>query len=306
VPARESRAEYARRMHAVQEHVDAHLDRALELDELAAVAHFSAFHFHRLFSAYMGETLGEYVRRRRLELGALRLVSQPELPVLNVALAVGFGSPEAFARAFKARFGQTPSAWRSAERAKRKPGQAKRKRDQAGAARARNPGLQRNAAQEAPMKAKLVDRKPVHVAYFRHVGPTGTELSEFWRDEVAPWMETNGLFGRTRYGVSHDDPGITAPEQTRYDACVEIPDGFTGTGKYLTTTIPGGRYAVARFEGRADQIGEAWASLLRDWLPKSGMQLDARPFFEHYPPTGHFDPKTGVFDCELCIPVAPL
>jgi AraC family transcriptional regulator len=293
-------------MHAVQEHVDAHLDGALELDELASVAHFSPFHFHRLFSAYMGETLGEYVRRRRLELGALRLVSQPELPVLNVALSVGFGSPEAFARAFKARFGKTPSAWRSAERAKRKPGQAERKRDQAGAARARKPGLQRNLAQEGPMKARLVDRKPVRVAYFRHVGPTGEEVEKFWRDEVAPWMETNGLFGRTRYGISHDDPGITAPDKTRYDACVEIHDGFAGTGKYLTTTIPGGRYAVARFQGRADGIGDAWASLLRDWLPKSGMQLDARPFFEHYPPTGRFDPETGVFDCELCIPVAPL
>jgi AraC family transcriptional regulator len=156
------------------------------------------------------------------------------------------------------------------------------------------------------MKAKLTDRDPVHVAYFRHVGPAGTPLSDFWRDEVAPWMETNGLLGRTRYGVSHDDPSITAPDKLRYDACVEVPPGFVGTGKYLTTTIPGGRYAVARFEGRADQIGDAWASLLRDWLPASGMQLDARPFFEHYPPAGRFDPKTGVFDCELCIPVAPL
>ena len=306
MPARDSRAEYARRMHDVQEHIDAHLDQALELDALAAVAHFSAFHFHRLFSAYMGETLGEYLRRRRLELGALRLVSQPELPVLNVALSVGFGSPEAFARAFKARFGKTPSAWRSDERAKRKPGQAKRKRDQASGARGGKPGALRNSALEAPMKARLVDRKPVTVAYFRHVGPTGAPLSDFWRDEVAPWMETNGLFGRTRYGISHDDPSITAPDRTRYDACVEIPEDFVGTGKYLTTTLPGGRYAVARFEGRADQIGDAWATLLRDWLPQSGMQLDARPFFEHYPPTGHFDPETGVFDCELCIPVAPL
>ncbi|HEY3195909.1 MAG TPA: AraC family transcriptional regulator [Candidatus Dormibacteraeota bacterium] len=77
---------------------------------------FSSFHFHRLFTAWFGETLGEYVRRRRLETAALRLVAQPRLPVLQVALSVGFGSTEAFARAFKARFGSTPTAWRVSQR----------------------------------------------------------------------------------------------------------------------------------------------------------------------------------------------
>src|SRR5215467_8764141 len=96
-----SRSEYSNRMHRVLEHIDRHLEEPLELDALAGVANFSAFHFHRLFSAWMGETLGEYVRRRRLEIAALRLVSQPNTSVLRVALSVGFGSAEAFARAFK-------------------------------------------------------------------------------------------------------------------------------------------------------------------------------------------------------------
>ena len=51
----------------------------------------------------MGETLGDYLRRRRLEVAAQRLISQPAVPVLQVALSVGFGSTEAFARAFKTR-----------------------------------------------------------------------------------------------------------------------------------------------------------------------------------------------------------
>src|SRR5256885_2562898 len=52
-------------------------------------SNFSSFHFHRLFSAWMGETLGEYLRRRQLEIGAQRLVTQPRMPVLQVALSVG-------------------------------------------------------------------------------------------------------------------------------------------------------------------------------------------------------------------------
>src|ERR1700716_4535398 len=108
----DSRSEYVARMHRVLEHIDRELDQPLELETLARVANFSSFHFHRLFNAWFGETLGDYVRRRRLEMAALRLVAQPRLPVLQVALSVGFGSTEAFGRAFKARFGSTPSAWR--------------------------------------------------------------------------------------------------------------------------------------------------------------------------------------------------
>ena len=77
-------------MHRVLEHVDRHLDEQLELEVLASVANFSSFHFHRLFTAWMGETLGDYVRRRRLEMAAQRLIAQPRLPVLQVALSVGF------------------------------------------------------------------------------------------------------------------------------------------------------------------------------------------------------------------------
>src|SRR6202022_314988 len=125
----DSRTEYQARMHRVLAYIDRHLDEQLELDMLANVANFSSFHFHRLFTAWFGETLGDYVRRRRLELAALRLVAQPRLPVLQVALSVGFGSTEAFARAFKTRFGSTPTGWRDSQRRKRD--QSKSKHDQA-------------------------------------------------------------------------------------------------------------------------------------------------------------------------------
>ena len=125
--ASDSRSEYERRIHRVTAHIDQHLDQALDLEALAAVANFSAFHFHRLFRAWTGETLGDYLRRRRVEIGALRLVTQPSSTVLEVALAVGFGSGEAFARAFRQRFGATPSVWRE----QRNSGHADRKLDQA-------------------------------------------------------------------------------------------------------------------------------------------------------------------------------
>jgi AraC family transcriptional regulator len=282
-------------MHRVLEHIDRHLDEQLELGTLAAVANFSAFHFHRLFTAWMGETLGEFVRRRRLEVAAQRLAAQPRLAVTQVALAVGFGSTEAFSRAFKVRFGQSPTEWRHTQVSKRD--QVDRNPDQAVTAR---------PSQAGAMKVTIVDRQPTTIAYLRHVGPYGKPVSAFWMNEAAPWMETNGLFGRPRYGISHDDPGVTAPEKLRYDAAVEVSPDFAGTGGYQKTVLPGGKYAVGSFGGDDRDIGEAWSWLIREWLPGSGMQLDSRPFFEHYPIGASYDQESGRFECEICIPVVPL
>jgi AraC family transcriptional regulator len=290
-------------MHRVVEHIDRHLDEPLELETLAAVANFSPFHFHRLFSAWMGETLGDYLRRRRLELGAQRLVSQPAVPVLHVALSVGFGSTEAFARAFKTRFGVTPSSWRTAK--DRNRSQANRKPGQAGVFTRPDDEVSKYS-QEASMNVKLIDRKPTTVAYLRHVGPYGPELSEFWEGTVLPWMQTNRLLGRPRYGISLDDPGITAPERLRYDAAIEVEPDFVGAGQHQKTSIPGGKYAAARFNGTGAELGDAWMALLRDWLPGSGLQLDARPLFEYYAPDMTMDHETGAFECDICIPVTKL
>ncbi|HUD25647.1 MAG TPA: AraC family transcriptional regulator [Burkholderiaceae bacterium] len=319
---RDSRGEYTKRMHRVLEYVDRHLDQPLELSELAGVANFSPFHFHRLFSAWMGETLGDYLRRRRLELAAMRLAAQPRLPVINVALSVGFGSSEAFTRAFKARFGSAPTRWRqhqarqrgnqripgrgTLDGSDRKPGQASSKPDQAPGSASSDDGTFHHALTEVPMKVKIIDRPAVRVAYLRHVGPYGQPLSAFWQQVVYPWLATNDLLDQPRYGISHDDPGITAPEKCRYDACVEAPASFVATGATLMTTIPGGKYAATHFRGTPLEIGQTWSALLRDWLPSSGMQLDARPCFEYYPRDGQYDAGSGAFSCDIVIPVVPL
>lgn len=302
------RIDYTLRMHRAQEYIDTHLDQMLEIADVARVANFSAFHFHRVFSAWLGETFGDYLRRRRLEMAASRLVAQPRVPVMSIALAVGFGSSEAFARAFKLRFGCTPTAWRTrtAESRHGNPDQRQSKPDQAGADEDPHPMGCHPFAAESVMKVSVIEWPSVKVAYLRHVGPYGESLSRFWQEAAYPWMISNGLLGHTRYGVSHDDPGITAAEKCRYDAAVEVTGPLAAPGKAALTTLPGGRYAVTAFSGRAQDIGAAWERLLREWLPCSGLQLDARPFIEHYSKQSTFDSNSGVFTCDLAVPVAPL
>jgi AraC family transcriptional regulator len=297
--SRRHQAEYDRRMHAVIDYIDRHLDQELDLATLAGVASFSDFHFHRLFHAWLREPLGEYVRRRRLEVAALRLRSQPGTPVMQVALGVGFGSAEAFTRAFRTRFACSPTEWR-----KSKCDQAMSKADQVTRRATGKNGA--SSPRENAMKVKLTDRAPVTVAYLRHTGPYGPGITEFWMKRVAPWMEANNLMQRARYGVALDDPHVTKPAQCRYDACVEITANQTLAGDAKEKVIAGGRYAVLEFSGPIAGIGAAWDYLLGDWLPGSGLQLDSRPMFEHYPVDGAYDAKTGAFTCDICVPVTSL
>ncbi|WP_208507556.1 GyrI-like domain-containing protein [Variovorax sp.] len=308
---RDSRSEYEWRMHKVVTHIDDHLERPLDLAELADVAHFSAFHFHRLFAAWAGETLGDYVRRRRLEVAALRLATQPRLSVLEAAVSVGFGSGEAFSRAFRARFGSAPSSWRAAHdwsllpEANSNPDQIERH-----GFTKNGPGPRRDpdgaASPEPPMNVELIIRPPVTIAYLRYVGPFGAPVGAFWGEQVAPWITRHRLWSGARYGISHDDPSITPPEQSRYDACVEVPEDFVPDGGFQKTVLPGGRYAALRFHGLPAEINTAWTRLLRDWLPGSGFQFDNRPAFEHYAASYAYDDNTHAFECDICIPIAPL
>ncbi len=95
------------RLNEALEHIEAHLDQPIEVTELARIAVTSEYHFRRMFSALAGISLSEYIRRRRLTIaGAEVLAGQRTL--LDIAVRYGYGSGEAFARAFRAVHGVGP------------------------------------------------------------------------------------------------------------------------------------------------------------------------------------------------------
>lgn len=310
--------EYTSRMNRVLDHIDRHLADSIDLLALAEVAHFSRFHFHRLFASWMGETLGDYVRRRRLETGALMLVHQTRKPVLDIALEVGFGSSEAFARAFKLHFGVTPSAWRQTtpqrwqdelagrhpHRQKSNPDQVMSKPDQVQIIR--DSDHVGSIIQEPDMNVQILQKPSVRVVFLRHIGPYGPAITRFWQEKFLPWRHAHGLDNSPCYGIGHDDPGITPASKCRYDACVVVPEQFAVNAPASITHLPGGRYAVVDFKGEPVRVTELWMRLLRDWLPASGFQPDCRPVFEYYPAHAFDGAKEGIVECQLCLPVRPL
>ena len=103
---------YHARMQRVLDHIDRHLDSNLDLETVSGVAAFSKFHFHRQFTATFGLSVHRYVQLARMKRASHRLASKDVQSVAEIAMDAGYDAPDAFARAFRQRFGQSPSSFR--------------------------------------------------------------------------------------------------------------------------------------------------------------------------------------------------
>jgi AraC family transcriptional regulator len=95
----------------VMRYIHKHISEPLDRETLAAVAGFSVPHFHRVFTAHVGESAVSHVRRLRLERAARKL-RMGAVDITEVALAAGYDSHAAFSKAFKQQFGLSPSEFR--------------------------------------------------------------------------------------------------------------------------------------------------------------------------------------------------
>lgn len=259
---------YAQRFERVFEYIEQHLDEPMNVEQLGGVAYFSKFHFHRQFSEYTGLGVAAYVRILRLRRASYRLVFSRQERITDIALDAGFESPEAFSRAFKQAFGQSPSQFR------------KSPLWQPWSERFRLPPRERREK----MDVKIVDFAETQVAVLAHRGsPQKVNDSALVFIE---WRKQSGLSpvktSRT-FGVAYDDPERTDPERFRFDICGEVsgpvPENPQGV---VTGVIPGGRCALVRHLGSHDRIGDSVYPLYRQWLPESGEELRDFPLFFQY------------------------
>lgn len=105
--------EYGKEIEAALNYIEQHLDQEIRVEDAAAAAGFSKYHFHRIFKRETGLPLYEYIQRRRLAQAASLLLNS-KVPVLDIALGLCFESQEAFTRAFKKHYGLPPGRYRRA------------------------------------------------------------------------------------------------------------------------------------------------------------------------------------------------
>jgi AraC family transcriptional regulator len=265
--------------------IESHFHGELSLDDIAGCGCVSRFHLSRAFEAATGYAVMRYVRARRLTEAARRLASgAPD--ILAVAIDAGYGSHEAFTRAFREQFGLTPDALRAQ-------------------------GHLDNIALVEPIK--MDESLLAHLEPPRFVDGPALLIagsSERYRCESssgipAQWQRFNAIFGKVpgqigkvAYGVCYnaDDSG-----NFDYLCGVEVSD-FSGLPPELGRVRLGEqRYAVFTHREHISTIRRTWNTIWNSWLPESGHAPADAPNFERY--SEQFNPVTGMGGVEIWLPL---
>ncbi len=290
-------AEYTRRINKALAFIDHHLDQTIRLEDLAKVSHFSAYHFHRIFLAMVGETVNEYVTRKRMEKAVYRLLRKPALSITEVSASGGFSSGANFSKAFKLYFGISPSELRNAGlpnsmgvtdskigKIYRKYGKAFNPRDLYSQVVTNAAVIEPDNLKEILMQVKVEDfaEKPIVCLS----SPRGYELDSIYDtwDKLIQWANSHGIKNDwpTRFALCHDNPAITPEDKCRYDATIVVEKNVEVTLPFQKSVIPGGTYAIAYYNGEAGRINQFMTEFCSQWLCNSDYEPDDYPPIFNY------------------------
>jgi AraC family transcriptional regulator len=270
-----SRAEYTSRINRSLDYIESHLADEIRLDDIASAAAFSPFHFHRIFSAMMGETPDDYLRRVRLESAANLLIKCPTLSVTEIAMRNGFSTPSHFSSSFRKHFSVPPTEWRNSEKSR-----IKSKNMKAG----KCPIADSAFREDGKNLVFTVREVPaIRVAFVRHLYGYNRLIGNAYT-KLARWLKDHDLLdGQNRIiGIPLDNPGITDPEKCRYYAAISVPRDFSPSGEIGKLDIEGGLHAVVRFEGRSSQLRDFHIKVYGKLFPGSGYEPTDRPNYSVY------------------------
>jgi AraC family transcriptional regulator len=257
----------------------------LTLDEIANVAGVSRYHASRAFGEAIGRPITGYVRGRRLT-EAAKALAAGATDILAVALEAGYGSHEAFTRAFREQFGLTPESVR-----------AQRHLDNIELVEAviMNHSVLKELAEPRfeSRKAFLVAGLSARYDYESCGGGIPAQWQRF-----APYLgSVPGQVGTDAYGVRYnsDDSGLD------YLCGVEVGEFSQLPPELSRVRVPANRYAVFTHHGHISAIRSTWSTIWGKWLPRSGHQIADAPDFERY--DQRFDPRSGNGEVEIWVPV---
>jgi len=267
--------------------IENHFNRDIGLDDVANACGVSRFHLSRVFETRMGMPVMAYVRARRLTEAARRLAAgAPD--ILEVALDAGYGSHEAFTRAFATAFGMTPE-------------QVRERRSVNGLVLQEARFMDVRISQDAsPHRIETLGNLVLAGIGGHYTLQTSPAIPSLWQRFV-PYLDTDMPYyagaPNTTYGVCHNQSenafDYLCAVEVRADA--DLPQAFTRLPVAART------YAVFPHTGHVSGIRSTWGSIWDKWLPESGLQVVPSPFFEKYGP--RFDGRTGNGGLEIWVPV---
>jgi AraC family transcriptional regulator len=266
-------------------YIESHYREPMKLEDAATAAGVSRYHFARAFSLAVGMAPRTYLRRRRMAAAVEQLLAGTD-DLLALALAIGYGSHEAFSRAFRQEIGATPEAVRA--------------HGLPDTATVLQPVLLEERSMKESLEVTIEERAAWYVVGVErpHQRMPSPDISDQWQSFGPHIGRIPNQVGMLSYGL------MMAPEddtENRYLCGVEVssldqvPDNMVGYA------VPAGRYAVAQHRGHVAEVGQSFRALFEDWLPGSPWEPLPGPCFELY--DDRFDPMTGQGGFSLWTPV---
>ena len=260
---------YQQKVRDVLNYINGNLAENLNVKFLSEKFSISYFHFHRIFKAIMGETLGCYINRMRLET-AVKLIRYSNEPLSDVAQKIGYNDCSAFSKAFSKEFGLSPQEFKS------------------------NRAIVLNTHVDytindsgklvADIKPKIIQLPDKPVIYMSFKGEYGNEeFSRVW-DDFLGFATQNGLLGWKPdiFSVYYDLPSDVGIENCIADFCISTPKQVAPNGRISSKTISGGKYAVFRYKGSYENLWKLYETIFGVWVLHSDVRLRDVPIIEKY------------------------
>ena len=261
--------EWIDRLNSAIRYMEEHLTDEIDYEQLGRIACCSSWHFQRMFSYMAGIPLSEYIRRRKMSLAAVDLLSS-DARIIDIAEKYGYRSPTAFNRAFQSIHGTAPSS-------------------------VRQEGI--SVRSFPPITFKITVKGVEEMNYrietkeaFRIVGvsvPLEKEIEKNFAVIPSKWQEIslNGTLQTLAQMMNQEPMGVlgisTCNEEEPWRYYIAVSTSLEA-GDYEEYTVPAATWAIFPGEGTNQSIQELERHIVTEWLPTSGYEYGNAPDIEVY------------------------
>ena len=300
---------YTIRINKAVDYIEENLSEVINLSDIATVSELSKYHFHKIFKSATGETVGEFIRRIRLEKSADMLI-RTQNSMTIIAVETGFSSSSVFSREFKKKFAISPRDFRLLFRTSNNLTISKRieffkKFFSINKSISEIMRFSLPATNES-LSFKIETLPEYSVFYMRYIGEY-TDLDNIFSlwINLKKFAEENFLINPKSlfFSIMHDNPNICKIGKCRYDACMSVPEQKNINilkNKIGYRVISSGKYAVFNFKGDLPHLFKTMTNIDYFCFKNIGYEPDNKPpYFRHY----SISEKKESFEFEICVPI---
>ena len=258
-----TREEYLKRINVVVEYINNHLNENIDMKKLSEISNFSPFHFQRIMRAFLGEPIGAFIVRKRVETAA-QLIRHTELPIQEIAYSVGYDTPSSLSKVFRQFYGISPKEYRNdKEFIIMKP-------------------IQIN--EELKLKPKVVELEPKQAIYVKVSGDyQKIDYCGAW-NKLWSYVKENKLYsaGIEHIAISYDDPKVTEADKLRSDICLVLPKKAEPKGEIGVKTMEGGKYLMFLYQGPYENLASVYDTIHAKYILEGEYTLRHSYCFDKY------------------------